>query len=54
MYSLYFNDGLINFEGVYVKDLKDGFWKFFNEDGSLKLEVEYDNGILLTTIDEER
>ncbi len=30
-------------DGYYKKDKKEGFWKFYKEDGSLKDSVEYRN-----------
>jgi len=31
---------------VYVNDLKDGAWKYYNEDGTIKRTDTYSNGVL--------
>ena len=31
-------------EGEYLKGKKNGFWKNYNDDGSLNHEIEYLNG----------
>lgn len=34
-------------EGYYKDNKKEGFWKFFNKDGTLKDSVEYKNDLLV-------
>jgi antitoxin component YwqK of YwqJK toxin-antitoxin module len=35
-------------DGYYKKNKKEGFWKFYKEDGSLKDSVEYKNDVQIT------
>jgi antitoxin component YwqK of YwqJK toxin-antitoxin module len=43
---IYFDSGQIQIEGVYDNDQYSGAWKFFNTDGTMKLLLEYKDGIL--------
>jgi len=35
-------------EGYYKDNKKEGYWKFFNKDGSLKDSVEYKNDVAIS------
>lgn len=44
-YSTIFNKGLKVSEGEYIKEKKNGLWKFYNEDSIVIAEENYLNGI---------
>jgi len=40
----YFEDGKPEIKGKYKKGIKHGGWIYFNDDGSIQLQMLYDNG----------
>lgn len=44
-YQTWYDNEKIKATGIYENDLKDGNWKFFNEEGKLDFESEYSNDL---------
>jgi len=53
-FIVYFIDGSIHVNGSYVMDKRNGKWDYYNEDGSLKASIEYNNGKIVNEDEYER
>lgn len=46
--TIYYINGKDKIKGQYVKDVRDGIWIFYNEDGTVFREIEFDLGERIT------
>lgn len=46
--EVYYENGKIRYTKTYVKDVAEGLWKFYSEDGKQIGEVVYENGKILS------
>lgn len=44
-YEVWAENGRLEITGQYINDLREGNWKFFNKDGSIKYNVNYTLGV---------
>jgi antitoxin component YwqK of YwqJK toxin-antitoxin module len=44
-FEVWFENGNIEYSGNYKNNLRDGMWRIYNEDGTLKYELNYIGGI---------
>lgn len=42
---IFWEEGYVNLAGSYREDMKDGTWTVFNGDGSVFVEIVFDNGV---------
>jgi len=40
--KVYFKSGILKYSGYYSNDIPSGHWMFYNEDGSIAKEIQYD------------
>jgi antitoxin component YwqK of YwqJK toxin-antitoxin module len=45
-WSYYFDNNLIESEGIYFEDMKDGIWRYYNTEGVLIKQELYEKGVL--------
>lgn len=53
-FTVFFPDGKIHISGSYSGNIRDGLWIYNNEDGSERLRIEYNKGVIANQDEYER